>query len=176
MTREELNNLRKEKKLSLEYMSRAGNIALGTLKNFFYDKTKAPQIDTADAIAKMLGVSIDDIVYSDVEELKETIEEMDNPDAISVIALKKIYEFQLDTITALHVKEKEDLHRYYQERISEIKTFYEDRLKDKNDHISTILLDKKWFRLAAVFGVLAILALFFFIEFMTPGHGWFNFS
>ena len=130
----------------------------------------------AEIIAKMLGVSVDDILYDDVEEIKETIEEMDNPDAISVVVLKKLYEFQIETLTVAYKKEIEDIQKNNALRIEEIKAFYDQRINDKNEHINTILLDKKWFRLAAVFGVLAILAIFFFIEFLTPGHGWFIFG
>ena len=175
MNREQLNQIRKDKRISLEKMEREGQISLGTLKNFFYGN-KRPQLETAEIIAKMLGVSVNDILYDDVEEIKETIEEMDNPDAVSVIALKKIYEFQIETLSAMHEKEKTDIREHYNQRIAEIKEFYEARLSDKKEHIETILLDKKWFRLAAVVGVLAVLGLFFFIEFATPGHGWFTFG
>ena len=168
MNREQLNNLRKEKRISLEKMERDGNISLGTLKNFFYGN-KRPHHDTAEIIAKMLGVPVDEILYDDVEEIKETIEEMDSPDAVSVIALKKIYEFQLATMNEAHEKEKAAIHEHYRIRIEEIKDFYEK-------HIATILLDKRWFRLAAVFGVIALLGVFLFIEFMTPGHGWFQYG
>ena len=53
---------------------------------------------------------------------------------------------------------------------------FEKRLADKREHIDTILLDKKWFRLASVFSVIALLGVFLFIEFATPGHGWFVFG
>jgi transcriptional regulator with XRE-family HTH domain len=175
MNREQLNQIRKEKRLSLEKMERDGNLSLGTLKNFFYGN-KRPQLETAEIIAKLLGVSVDDILYDDVEDIKETIEEMENPDAVSVIALKRLYEFQIESITAIHELEKEEMKKQHDARIAEIKQFYEQRLSDKNEHIATILLDKKWFRLAAVVGVCALLAVFFFIEFMTPGHGWFTFG
>ena len=181
MTRHELNEIRKKKGLSFDYMESKTNVAAGTYKNFFYNKTGAPRLDTADAIAKMLGVTVDDILYSDVEDIKETIEEMDNPDAVSVIALKKIYEFQMEAKDSMHEREKEEIRSHYERHIAEIKNnqkiiedHYERRLADKREHIETILLDKKWFRLAAVVGVVSLLAVFLFIEFMTPGHGWFN--
>jgi transcriptional regulator with XRE-family HTH domain len=183
LTRFDLNEIRKKKGLSFERMEEQTNVAAGTFKNFFYNKTGAPRLDTADAIAKMLGVTVDDILYSDVEDIKETIEEMDNPDAISVIALKRIYEFQMEAKDAMHEREKEEIRSHYERQIAEIKNnqkiieeHYERRLADKREHIETILLDKKWFRIAAVVGVVALLAVFFFIEFMTPGHGWFTFG
>ena len=167
MTRYELNEIRKKKGLSFEYMESQTNVAAGTYKNFFYNKTGSPRGDTADAIAKMLGVPVADVICSDVEDIKETIEEMEKPDAISIIALKKIYEFQMEAKDAMHAREKEEIRRHYTMHIEEIKEQYEK-------HIETLILDKKWFRLAAVFGVGAVIALFFFVEFMTPSHGWFR--
>ena len=167
MTREQLNDRRKKLGLSLEYMEKESNIALGTLKNFFYNKTGMPRIDTADAIAKMLGVTKEDILYSDVKALEETIEEMENPEAVSVIALKKLYEFQLEAKDAMHEKEKEAIHTYYKMYIEKMEEQYKK-------HEETLILDKKWFRLAAVFGIAGVLGIFFFIEFMTPSHGWLN--
>jgi transcriptional regulator with XRE-family HTH domain len=90
-------------------------------------------------------------------ELKAQEKEMSN--------MREHYERQL--------KEKDN---YYEKHISVIEAHYERRLADKREHIDTILIDKNWFRLAAVVGVMAVLSIFFFIEFATPGHGWFTFG
>ena len=172
MTREQLNQIRKDKKLPISYMADSLNIAEGTLKNFFYNRTSSARVEIADPIAKMLGVEVDDIIYSDVEDLKKTIEEMDNPDAVSVIALKRLYEFQLETKDVMHEKEKEEIRKHYERHIEELNKNHARIEAQYERHMETILLDKKWFRLAAVFGVAGFVALFFFIEFMTPGHGW----
>jgi hypothetical protein len=72
-----------------------------------------------------------------------------------------------------HIK---NIREHYERHIADLEKHYEKRLADKREHIETILLDKKWFRLASIFSVLALLGVFFFIEFMTPGHGWFTFG
>ena len=70
-----------------------------------------------------------------------------------------------------HIK---NIREHYERHIADLEKHYEKRLADKREHIETILLDKKWFRLASIFSVMALLGVFFFIEFLTPGHGWFR--
>lgn len=127
MTREQLNKIRKDKKLSISYMASYLNIPEGTLKNFFYDRTTSARVELAEPIAKMLGVEVGDIIYSDVEKLKETIEGMDNPDAVSVIALKKIHEFQLASMQEMHELE-----------IISARSHYEQNIQELNDRITAI--------------------------------------
>lgn len=154
MTREQLNQLRKDKGITIEAMAKKTNLAEPTLKNLFYGKSKAPRIDTATPVAEMLGVEVSDILYSDVEDIKSTIEEMENPDAVSVIALKKIHEFQLDNMQEAHTAEMINTRAQYEQLIKELKTdnsqdaqhyerqladtkaLYEKIIAEKNDRIS----------------------------------------
>lgn len=149
-------------------LSEITNTAEGTLKNLCSSKTDNPGIATVAQVVYSLGGSLDEMFNH--ENNKEELQ------GISVLALKEIYEHQLTTMkeaNELHIKNIRD---HYERHISEIKEHYEKRLADKREHIDTIMLDKKWFRLASVFSVFALLGIFFFIEFMTPGHGWFTFK
>jgi hypothetical protein len=76
----------------------------------------------------------------------------------------------------VHEEHIKNIREHYERHIADLEKHYEKRLADKREHIDTIQLDKKWFRLASVCSVLALLGVFFFIEFMTPGHGWFTFG
>lgn len=152
MTREQLNQIRKDKKLSIAFMSDSLNVAEGTLKNFFYDRTSSTRVELAEPISKMLGVEVEDIIYSDVEELKETIEGMDNPDAVSVVALQKIHKFQLATMQEMHELEIINARSHYEQNIRELndriaaikethethitnaRTHYEQNIQELNSH------------------------------------------
>jgi transcriptional regulator with XRE-family HTH domain len=164
-----VNDKCKELGISLDTLADQINVAEGTLKNWCKFRTANPGIDTVIPAIKFLGLSVDEHLYPGTKSNKPTSEVSDN-------ALKEIYEHQLTQMKESHEEHTKNIREHYERHISEIKTHYEARLTDKREHINTIMLDKKWFRLASVFSVAALLGVFFFIEFMTPGHGWFIFG
>lgn len=179
-----LEESRKSLKWSMERTAEESNIPFQTVKNVLTGKTENPRIDTVYALSKTLKVPIGTLYSEDdaniIEEeviinMAEKTTDNSKVEEISVIALKEIYEHQITTMKEANEEHIKNIREHYERHITEIKEHYEKRLADKREHIETILLDKKWFRLASVFGVLGLLGLFFFIEFMTPGHGWFNF-
>ena len=78
----------------------------------------------------------------------------------SIISLKDSYEQRIN-----------DLKEYYEKRLEDTIAHYEERLSDKRDHIATIMLDKKWFRIATCICAFALVVLFI-VEILTPGMGW----
>lgn len=172
-----LNALRKEKNLTFKGMEDEITVPEGTIKNVLLGKTKNPSGDTMNKICKVLGVSVEDAYIPIDSSLIKTHLEVQGlkENDVNVIALKEIYEYQIAQMKESNEEHIRNIREHYERHIAEIKEHYEKRLADKREHIETILLDKKWFRLASVFGILTLLGVFFFIEFMTPGHGWFTF-
>lgn len=167
---------------SMERTAEECDVPFQTTKNVLTGKTRNPRADTLSKLASGLNVPQEDLYKkADNNMIEEVIETMENEvienqkaDNISVNALKEMYELQIATMKETNEEHIKNIREHYERHISEIKEHYEKRLADKREHIETILLDKKWFRLASVVGVCALLGVFFFIEFMTPGHGWFR--
>lgn len=57
MTGKELNNLRKQKKISFEKLSELSGIPKSTIEKVLLEITPHPRIDTVQAIEKALGIS-----------------------------------------------------------------------------------------------------------------------
>jgi transcriptional regulator with XRE-family HTH domain len=172
-----LDEVRRDKGFTIKDIADGVKIAEGTVKNILTEKVKDPRLESLYPIAKFLGVTIDQLFSSEEKIIKEEKiieEEAIKSGDISVLAQKDIYEYQMSKMEESHQKQLEDKEAQCYQRISELKEYYERIIAKDEQHINTIMLDKKWFRLAAVVGIVSLLALFFFIEFMTPGHGWFE--
>lgn len=149
-----LNTLKTQGNFTFETISNLSGIPEATVKNIFSGKTEDPRFETVSAIVKAMGGSLD-AIYCVVK--KEDVE------ANSIITLKETYEQRI-----------KDLKEYYEQRIVETKEHYEERLEDKKDHIATIMLDKRWFRIATCICAFALVVLFI-VEILTPGMGWFRY-
>jgi transcriptional regulator with XRE-family HTH domain len=180
-----LDNARIALEWSVQRTSDESNIPLQTVKNILSGKTQNSRMDTIFALAKALNVPIDKLFTNEDTQIieEEVIDDMVNKvidekkaDEVSLIALKEIYEHQMVLMKEANEEHIKNIREHYERHIADLEKHYEKRLADKREHIETILLDKKWFRLASVFSVFALLGVFFFIEFMTPGHGWFTFG
>lgn len=150
-----LNTLKTQGKFTIETISKLSGVPEATVKNIFTGKTEDPRFETVSAIVKAMGGSLD-AIYS--AATKEDVE------ANSIITIKETYEQRI-----------KEMKEYYERSLIDQKNHYEERLADKKEHIATIQLDKKWFRIASVVSVLALIGLFLFIEFATPGRGWLRF-
>lgn len=149
------------------------NMAESTVKGLLRGTSDSPGIKTVQPVMDYLGGSWDEMFG--LKNIKKEIKSAPADD------LKSIYEFQIALIKENSEIEKENIRKHYEAQIAEIKEsnrkneeHYERRLHDKREHIETILLDKKWFRLASVIGIAGLIILFLFIEFASPGHGWLN--
>ncbi len=178
-----LKKLMQEKNLTPAIIESRTGVPEQTVKNIVNGKTGNPGIENLAPICEELGIHSEDVLFSHNKEIETKIIK-EEPSAHN---LKEMYEFQIATITKAHETEINNIRNHYERQLSDQKehyeryisvteAHYEKRLADKREHIDTIILDKKWFRLAAVVGVIAVLAIFFFIEFATPGHGWFTFG
>ena len=146
-----LNTLKTQGNFTFETISNLSGIPEATVKNIFSGKTEDPRFETVSAIVKAMGGSLD-AIYSATK--KEDVE------GNSIISLKDSYEQRIN-----------DLKEYYVKRLEDTIAHYEERLSDKRDHIATIMLDKKWFRIATCICAFALVVLFI-VEILTPGMGW----
>ena len=146
-----LNTLKTQGNFTFEAIANLSGVPEGTIKNIFQGKTEDPRFETVSAIVKAMGGSLD-AIYS--LSKKEDIE------ANAVIAIKETYEQRI-----------KELKEYYEQRLTDTKEQYEHRLSDKRDHIATIMLDKRWFRIATCICAFALVTLFV-VELVTPGMGW----
>jgi transcriptional regulator with XRE-family HTH domain len=196
-----LKKLMQDKNLTPAEMEKRRGVPEQTVKNIVNGVTKNPGVENLAPICEELDIPIEYVLFSHYKEVESKVIK-DNPSAYN---LKEMYEFQVAILNKAHEteinnirehyerevkaheKEMNNMREHYERQLKEQKENYErmlttqeiqyeKRLTDKREHIDTILLDKKWFRLAAVYGVIAVLAIFFFIEFAMPGHGWFNFG
>ena len=156
------------KDLTYEALATITNTSESTIKNLCTGKTDNPGLKTLLPLMDAVGGSFDEMLHP--EKSKGKTEET------TTLALKDIYEYQIAVMKETNEEHIKNIREHYERHISELKEHYEKRLADKREHIDTIMLDKKWFRLASVFGVVALIGVFLVIEFMTPGHGWFTFG
>lgn len=163
-----LITLKEKTGLTYETIAEKSGRSESTVKNLCSGKSEDPRIDTVAPVVYALGGSLDEMLNpgKSKDELKE----------VSVASLKEMYEFQIAAMKESNDEHIKSIREQYERYIAEIEKHYEKRLADKREHIDTIMIDKKWFRLASVFSVIALVGVFFFIEFMTPGHGWFTFG
>lgn len=154
--------------LTYEALAKITNTSESTIKNLCSGKTDNPGLKTLLPLMDAVDGSFDQMLHPEKNkgETKDT----------SALALKEMYEMQIAIINKNNEEHVKNIREHYERQLSEQAVHYEARLRDKREHIDTILLDKKWFRLASVCSVLVLLGVFFFIEFMTPGHGWFTFG
>lgn len=176
-----LDDARKDRNWSITQTAERCDVAEGTTKNILNGITLNPSAENLGKLCRGLGVPIEKVLRQ--EEQKEIEKQGIKENDASVLALKEIYECQIAIINKSNEEHEKNIREHYERHISELKEHmkelkehYEARLRDKREHIDTIMLDKKWFRLASVCSVLVLLGVFFFIEFMTPGHGWFTFG
>lgn len=176
-----LDDARKDRKWSVSQTAEYADVPEGTTKNILNGTTLNPGAENLGKLCRTLGVPIEKVLRQDEQKQIEK-QGIKNDDA-SILALKEMYECQIAIINKSNEEHEKNLREHYERHISEqkehmkeMKEHYEARLRDKREHIDTIMLDKKWFRLASVVGVIALIALFLLIEFVTPGHGWFTFG
>lgn len=146
-----LNTLKTKGNFTYEAIANLSNIPEATVKNIFSGKTEDPRFDTVSAIVKAMGGSLDAIYAATKQEDHE---------ANTVIALKEHYE--------QHIK---GLKEHYDRIIFELKERHEERIAEINEHIDTIKLDKRWFRVATCI-LAAALVVTLIVDILVPTIGW----
>ena len=146
-----LNTLKNQGNFTLDDISDLSGIPKDTVKNVLSGKTKGPGIETVAPIIYAMGGSLDAVYNPNKKE---------NPETNSIIMLKELHENHL-----------KDVKEHYECRLAEMKERHEERIAEVNEHIDTIKLDKKWFRIATCVLAVAFVALLI-AEVMNPELGW----
>ncbi len=129
-----LNTLKSKGNFTFDTISNLSGVPEATVKNIFSGKTEDPRFETVSAIVLAMGGSLD-AIYSAAK--KEDIE------ANAVITIKESYEHRIA-----------DIREHYEHRLREQKERYEERIEEINEHIETVKLDKRWFRIGFVISIL----------------------
>ena len=139
-----LNTLKMQGSFTIDDIANLSGIAKDTVKNVMSGKTKDPGIETLSRIIYAMGGSLD-AAYGN--------EKTDSAETNSMIILKEMHEKHIADVTS-----------HYEHRLSEMKEHY-------IEHIETIKLDKKWFRIATCVLAIAFLTLLI-AEVIFPAYGW----
>ena len=146
-------------------------MAESTVKGLLRGTSDSPGIKTVQPVMDYLGGSWDEMFGLKDSQIKTAPSD----------DLKTVYEFQYALLKENHAIEKENIRNHYEAQIAEIREnnkkieeHYERRLQDKREHMETLIKDKKSAQLASLLGIGGIIILFLFIEFASPGHGWFQ--
>ncbi len=160
---EYLTSLRIKNGLTYEAIAERSKRSESTVKNLCTGKTEDPRLDTVAPIVYAMGGSIDEMYNPDksTDEIKET----------SVLAMKDIYESQLEAIKASCDEQISNVRNHYEQHRKDVTENFEKRLADKREIIEMQkreLISSKF--VAWVCG--AILVALLIAEVMNPNLGW----
>ena len=169
-----INEKRLELGLTIDAIATEANMAESTVKNLCTAKTKNPGIETVLPVLKVLGISLDEVIYPD--KSKKEVNDM------SLLALKDIYEFQNAALKETHELNENNIRTHYERQIEEmtksnekVEKQYEKRLEaaqEQNDKLEKANKTKT----IIIIVIAAIFIISFFglltMEIMHPEHGW----
>ena len=163
---EYLTALRLKNDLTFEAIAEKSKRSVSTIKNLCTGKTEDPRLDTVAPIVYAMGGSIDEMYNPDKskDEIKEA----------SVLAMKDIYENQLNAIKESCDAQINNIRGHYEQHHQDLVDNFEKRLSDKREIID--MQKKENFSLKIVawlFG--SILVLLLIAEVMNPNLGWFRY-
>ena len=161
-----INKKRLEAGLTYEELAIKSNIPLPTVKNICTVKTKNAGIETIMPMVESVGGSFDEMLYPDKskDEIKET----------SILAMKDIYENQLNEIKASYDAQISNIRSHYEQHHKDLVDNFEKRLADKRELIELQKKEHKTSKIVAWVcgGILVILLI---AEVMNPNLGWIQF-
>lgn len=136
-----LDDVRRERELTIKALADGCNIAEGTVKNICNGTVTNPQICTLDAICKYLGIPIESVLLG--RDDKQTVMEVKafKEEQVSVIALKEIYEQQMRETKELNEIHIENIRSHYKQHRDDLVENYEKRLADKREIIDLLTLE-----------------------------------
>ena len=161
-----INKKRIDAGLTYENIAIESNISESTVKNICTGKTKNAGIETLLPIMEVVGGSFDEMLYPNKskDEVKET----------SILAMKDIYENQLNEIKASYDEQINNIRSHYEQHHQDLVDNFEKRLADKKEIIE---MQKKEHRTSQIVAwVLGIILVGLLIaEVANPTLGWLRF-
>ena len=161
-----INKKRIDAGLTYEAIAIEKNISESTVKNLCTGKTKNPGIETLMPIIEAVGGSYDEMLFPDKtkDEVKET----------SILAMKDIYENQLNEIKASYDEQINNIRSHYEQHHQDLVDNFEKRLADKKEIIEMQKKEHRTSQIVAwVLGVILVGLLI--AEVANPTLGWLRF-
>jgi predicted transcriptional regulator len=167
-----VNALRIKNKMTIEEVARLSDNPEPTVKNILTKKTLNPGFEVGCSLIYAVGGSVDEFFGYAKKEVS---------DQSSMVYLKEFYEKQMSEQKAGEDARINNITSHYEKRLDELrekcteqKERHEERIAEINEHIDTIKLDKRWFRIATCILAFALVSLLV-LEMLTPGMGWIKF-
>ena len=167
---EYLTALRLKNDLTFEAIAERSKRSVSTVKNLCTGKTEDPRLDTVAPIVYAMGGSIDEMYNPD--KSKDAIKET------SVLAMKDIYENQLNAIKESYDEQISNIRGHYEQHHDDLKENYEKRLADKRElietkdaHIKSLEKESRSHKIA-FWICISILVGILILEVMNPNLGW----
>ena len=160
---EYLTALRVKNDLTYEAVAEKSKRSESTVRNLCTGKTEDPRLDTVAPIVYAMGGSLDEMLNPDksTDEIKET----------SILAMKDIYENQLNEIKASYDEQINNIRSHYEQHHKDLVDNFEKRLADKREIIEMQKVEHKTSKIVAwVFGFILIALLI--AEVANPNLGW----
>ena len=161
-----LSSLKKDTGLTYDAIAKKVDKSESTVKNLCLGNVEDPRVDTVAMIVYALGGSMDEMLNpkESKDELKET----------SILALKDIYEEQLNTLKETHKEEIQSIRAHYEQHHQDLVDNFEKRLSDKREIIEIQKKEGLTSKIVA-WSLGAILISLLIAEVMNPNLGWFRF-
>ena len=165
-----INKKRIDAGLTYEAIAIESDIPESTVKNLCSGKTKNPGIETVMPIMEAVGGSYDEMLYPNKskDEVKET----------SMLAMKDIYENQLNAIKESNEREVSNVRSHYEQHhqdlvnnFTKVEEQYEKRLEASEKYINKLEITNHT-KTIIICLLAAIPIVLFILEIMHPEHGW----
>ena len=163
---EYLTALRLQTGLTYDEVANRSGRSESTVKKLCNGTTEDPRLDTVAPIVYAMGGSIDEMYNPD--KSKDGIKEA------SVLAMKDIYENQLNAIKESYDEQINSIRSHYEQHHQDLVDNFEKRLADKREIIEMQKKEHKMSKIASwIFGGILVTLLIF--EIMNPNLGWIRF-
>jgi transcriptional regulator with XRE-family HTH domain len=158
-----INKKRLEAGFTYEALATTSNIPEPTIKNICTGKTKNAGIETIIPVMEAVCGSFDEMLHpgKSKDEMKEA----------SVLAMKDIYENQLNAIKESYDEQVTNIRNHYEQHHKDLVDNFEKRLADKREIIEMQKAEHKTSKIIAwILGILLISILI--AEVANPNLGW----
>ena len=158
-----INKKRNDAGLTFGTIATQKNMSESTVKNLCYGTTDNPGIKTILPVMEAVGGSFDEMLYPD--KTKDEVKEA------SVLAMKDIYENQLNAIKESYDEQINNIRSHYEQHHQDLVDNFEKRLADKQEIIELQKAEHKTSKKVAwALGI--VLFLILIAEVMNPNLGW----
>lgn len=162
--------------LTIEKLALLSEVPEPTVKNILSGKTTNPSVKNVGAIARVVGVPLEQVLGYTPKTIVENQALKDGDPA--VLALKEVYEFQIAALKQTNEAHIANIRAHYEQHHEDLRENFEKRLSDKHEIIDVLKQENKDLKkgnltcklIIAAFVVCTVILLA--LEFIHPEHGW----